>query len=128
MADGQTVATREVEHGQSLSAIPAIPTKNGYTETAPVWDVTAFDSITTDITVTAVYTQDPSAPQPEPQAPANGEQNGSVKDPYNTSTDKPTNSAKEQGGISPLVILLPILGVLLLGGVILLVLLKKKKS
>ena len=128
VADGQTVATREVEHGQSLSAIPAIPTKNGYTETAPVWDVTAFDSITTDITVTAVYTQDPSAPQPEPQAPANGEQNGSVKDPYNTSTDKPTNSAKEQGGISPLVILLPILGVLLLGGVILLVLLKKKKS
>ena len=56
MADGAVVAEKTVTHGDTLSDIPAIPEKIGYTQTAPVWDVTNFNNITGDMTVNAVYT------------------------------------------------------------------------
>lgn len=52
--DGETVKTESVAHGGAATA-PQIPSKVGYTQTAPYWDV-AFDEVTTNLTVTAVYT------------------------------------------------------------------------
>jgi len=57
-ADGNIVKEFTIEHGGSITDIPKIPAKEGYTETAPVWDVTDFSNITADVTVNAVYTQD----------------------------------------------------------------------
>ncbi|MBO5232184.1 MAG: InlB B-repeat-containing protein [Clostridia bacterium] len=56
IADGNTVATKEVSYGETLTDIPAVPAKVGYDKTAPYWDVTDFSNITSDITVNAVYT------------------------------------------------------------------------
>ncbi|MBR6593872.1 MAG: InlB B-repeat-containing protein [Clostridia bacterium] len=56
MADGAVVAEKTVTHGDTLSDIPSIPEKIGYTQTAPVWDVTNFNNVTGDMTVNAVYT------------------------------------------------------------------------
>ena len=54
-ADGQVVKTVEVEYGKDASA-PEIPTKEGYDETAPKWDVDG-KNITSDITINAIYTK-----------------------------------------------------------------------
>lgn len=59
-ADGQIVATTEVEYGKDATA-PTIPEKTGYTQTAPTWDKEG-KNITTDTEINAVYTQDPRVP------------------------------------------------------------------
>ena len=56
MADGEVVAEKTVNHGETLTDIPDVPVKDGYTQTAPVWDVTDFRNIGSDLTVNAVYT------------------------------------------------------------------------
>lgn len=53
-ADGKVVGTVEVEHGADAMA-PAIPEKEGYTQTAPVWDKDG-KNITADTEINAVYT------------------------------------------------------------------------
>jgi len=53
-ADGATVNTQTVAHGADAVA-PAIPDKEGYTQTAPVWDNDGTN-ITVDTTINAVYT------------------------------------------------------------------------
>lgn len=58
IADGKLVATRTVAHGDTLTDIPVIPAKLGYTDVAPVWDVTDFTKITSNMTVNAIYTAD----------------------------------------------------------------------
>ena len=55
-ADGNTVATKYVDYNGTLTDIPTVPTKTGYTQTPPTWSVTSFSGITTDVTVNAVYT------------------------------------------------------------------------
>ena len=59
-ADGQIVATTEVEYGKDATA-PTIPEKTGYTQTTPTWDKDG-KNITTDTEINAVYTQDPRVP------------------------------------------------------------------
>jgi hypothetical protein len=56
VADGEVVAQKTVNQGETLTDIPEIPSKAGYDETAPHWDLTDFGSISEDTTVTAVYT------------------------------------------------------------------------
>lgn len=53
-ADGNVVATKEVEYGKDVSA-PTIPAKDGYTQTAPAWDKDG-KNITADAEINAVYT------------------------------------------------------------------------
>ena len=53
-ADGNVVGTVEVEHGKDAAA-PAIPEKEGYTKTAPVWDKDG-KNITADTEINAIYT------------------------------------------------------------------------
>jgi hypothetical protein len=55
VADGETIATAPVRYGEAATA-PTIPTKAGYDDVAPTWDK-AFDNVTSDLTVTAVYTK-----------------------------------------------------------------------
>ena len=52
VADGQTVATRQVSYGSPLTDIPTIPEKEGHTG---VWNITDFSEIRQDLTVQAVY-------------------------------------------------------------------------
>ena len=54
IADGKTVATKTIGHGQTLTDIPAVPIKTGYDDKK--WDVTDFTNITDNMTVNAVYT------------------------------------------------------------------------
>jgi len=56
MADGEVIATRTVNEGDTLTDIPDVPVKEGYGQTAPIWDVSDFSNITSDMTVNAVYT------------------------------------------------------------------------
>ncbi len=53
IADGVQVEQFQVDYLGSLSEIPAVPAKVGYTG---VWNITDFTSITKELTVTAVYT------------------------------------------------------------------------
>ena len=53
VADGQTVATRQVSYGSPLTDIPAVPEKEGHTGE---WNITDFSEIKQDLTVNAVYT------------------------------------------------------------------------
>lgn len=54
-ADGKKLQTLSVEYGGGLtkSQIPAVPSKTGY---SGAWDNTNLTNITSDVTVTAVYT------------------------------------------------------------------------
>ena len=73
VADGQTVETRTVEHGDDLpmSAFPAVPAKTGYTG---AWDKAEdFTNVTENATVTAVYTANSYTVTFEP--------NGGIVDP-----------------------------------------------
>lgn len=51
--DGESSTTRTVEKGASLTEIPDVGVKKGYTAK---WDRTDFSSIDSDLTVTCVYT------------------------------------------------------------------------
>ncbi len=53
-AEGKVVDTVTVEHGKDATA-PAIPKKEGYTQTAPSWDKDG-KNITADTEINAVYT------------------------------------------------------------------------
>ncbi|HPG92735.1 MAG TPA: InlB B-repeat-containing protein, partial [Clostridia bacterium] len=53
VADGTVLDTIEVLDGEAVPAFPAVPAKTGYTG---VWNPTAIDELTGDVTVTAVYT------------------------------------------------------------------------
>ena len=53
VADGQTIATRQVSYGSPLTDIPAVPEKEGHTGE---WNITDFSEIKQDLTVNAVYT------------------------------------------------------------------------
>ncbi|MGN0556435.1 MAG: MBG domain-containing protein, partial [Acutalibacteraceae bacterium] len=52
--DGETVGTETVEHGKNAT-LPPIPEKEGYDQTAPVWDNDG-KAITADTEIHAVYT------------------------------------------------------------------------
>lgn len=56
IANGTTTATKTVNYGATLTDIPAVPVKTGYTG---VWDTTDYTGIIADKTVTAVYTPIP---------------------------------------------------------------------
>lgn len=53
IVDGVAIAARSVIDGETLTDIPSIPKKLGYTG---VWDRTDFSNITSDLTVNAIYT------------------------------------------------------------------------
>lgn len=57
-AEGSADVVKEVAWNGTLSDIPEVPVREGYTETAPYWDTTVFTNIQSDMTVTAVYTKD----------------------------------------------------------------------
>gem|GEM_PF-2411172 len=52
MADGALVATRTVNHGETITNIPTVPAKVGF---GAAWDVMDFSNIIENKTVTAVY-------------------------------------------------------------------------
>ena len=51
-AEGAADVVRTVDYGDTLTDIPEVPAKDGK---SGKWDVTAFDNITSDITVRALY-------------------------------------------------------------------------
>ena len=55
VAEGKTVSTQQVGHGLNARP-PEIPPKEGFDETAPLWDHDGTN-ITADTTITAIYTQ-----------------------------------------------------------------------
>ncbi len=71
IADGKTVDTQIVEHGADAKA-PQIPEKPGYTKTASSWDKDG-KNITSDTTITAVYTKDKAPVNPSDQSPQTGD-------------------------------------------------------
>ena len=56
LVDGEEYATREVEWNGTVSDVPEIPYKEGYDKVSPVWDVTDFSGIKSDLIVNADYT------------------------------------------------------------------------
>ncbi len=56
MVDGQLLYYYSLTYGQSLTEIPSIPSKVGYTAVAPVWSVNDFSYVTSDIECEAIYT------------------------------------------------------------------------
>ena len=94
IADGKTVAQKTVRSGEALTDIPEIPTKDGYTETTPYWDVNDFSSIKSDLTVNAVYTVDSTA-SASTAAPTNPQETSSTT-VLDTSSTAPTASANSQ--------------------------------
>ena len=93
IADGTPIAQKTVRSGDALTDIPAIPAKDGYTETAPYWDVNDFSAIKADLTVHAVYTADSASSA----APANPQDVSStnVPDTSSTASAAPTPSVPD---------------------------------
>ena len=56
VADGKIVQTFVIVKGRGFDNPPAVPEKEGYDG---VWDVESFSGITTDVTITAIYTPKP---------------------------------------------------------------------
>ena len=56
VADTFENVTKYVEWNATLTDIPQIPEREGYTDTAPYWSENSFSEIKNDITVNAVYT------------------------------------------------------------------------
>lgn len=55
LVDGELLLKEEVSYGEALENIPSIPNKVGYNHTSPHWDIADFSSITSNITVNAIY-------------------------------------------------------------------------
>ena len=55
LVDGEILLKQEVSYGEALENIPSIPNKIGYNHTSPHWDIADFSSITSNMTVNAVY-------------------------------------------------------------------------
>ncbi len=55
IVDGNLYETYKVKYGEDLLTIPTIPTKQGYTQVAPVWSVDSFEDITDDMQCEAIY-------------------------------------------------------------------------
>lgn len=68
IADGNVIATKEVSYGEDAVA-PTIPTKEGYTQIAPIWDKNGKNT-TSDTEIRAVYTKNPT---PAPSTPQTGD-------------------------------------------------------
>ena len=60
MADQAVVDMIPVKHGESVTGnlFPQIPAKTGYTQVKPRWDPATLTNVTSDVTVSAVYTPD----------------------------------------------------------------------
>jgi hypothetical protein len=129
VADGETVATFAVAHGDGVDSVPAIPSKAGYTVTAPVWDRTA-DNVTADLTVTAVYTADPVVTPPAaddtPSADAPSVDEGVTEETPNANKTDDGAESDKKGSALP-VILAIVGGVAVVGGGAAFVLIRKKK-
>ena len=129
VADGQTVATVTVPHGEGVASVPTIPTKAGYTATAPVWDKST-DSVTADLTVTAVYTADPIVTPPSSDnTPSDNEpetEGGSTADAPNASNT--SNNAKEEKSGSALPVILAVIGGVAVAGTATAAVLIRKKT
>ena len=54
-ADGVVIYTETVEEGKDVVNVPAIPVKEGYTQTAPIWDKDG-KNITANTEINALYT------------------------------------------------------------------------
>jgi hypothetical protein len=88
-AEGSADIIREVRYNGTLTDIPSVPARQGYTETPPVWSVTSFVGIVSDMTVNAIYTKDPmKTTEPE-------------------TTDKPAVTSAPPSTTSPLVTTAP---------------------
>ena len=70
-ADGAEDIVCEVGWNETLTDIPAVPEKAGYTQTAPYWNESNFDRIRWDMTVNANYTQDALTETPQ-NVPSDG--------------------------------------------------------
>ena len=55
LVDGEIFFKQEVSYGEALENVPSIPNKVGYNHTSPHWDIADFSSITSNMTVNAVY-------------------------------------------------------------------------
>ena len=70
VADGVTVGELTVNYGENVSAdrFPQIPAKEGYTEFPPYWSPSGLENVSSDMTVTAVYTPDGAEGPSQPGA------------------------------------------------------------
>jgi hypothetical protein len=50
----RTIDTKNIDYGKSLTSIPTVPQREGY---SGVWSVTSFPAVTSDMEVFAVYTK-----------------------------------------------------------------------
>lgn len=103
VADGNVVEIKELRYGESVTELPAIPEKEGYTETAPVWSVTSITNVTEDLTVTAQYVKDAIAEEPEiPPAENDPEVPSTDEDPATPPADDSDKDATETGPLQTL--------------------------
>ncbi len=127
VANGQTVAVRQVGHGQRLQDVPQIPERAGFTETAPYWNVAVFDTVTGDTTVTAVYTADPvQEDQPTDTPPTEGNGSATQKN-ENTVSDK-TDTAGDENSPALVIVLIAVGGCAVAGGSVAAVMMLRKKK
>lgn len=132
IASNVKIAEKQVNHGQALTDIPAIPVKEGYTATTPTWSVASFDAITADMTVTAVYTAD--LVKEAPSSSDGGTDNGSASSDGNTDQMKASNhigknDVNDSDRRSAIIIILAVTGSsVAVGGSVLGILLYKKKK
>lgn len=100
IADGKVVSTQRVGYGKDAQA-PAIPEKDGYKQTAPVWDKDG-KNITDDVIITAVYTADPAEPPvTEPSDPEPPATEPSEPEPPATNPTVPEPSDPESPATNP---------------------------
>jgi hypothetical protein len=93
--DGELVEQKQIAYGESITEIPEIPDKEGFSK---AWDLDSFENITEDKEVNAVYTEIP--PDPTPDNSGDGNDSGDASEPAdknndNTNTGKKPSASKE---------------------------------
>ena len=93
--DGELVDQKLIAYGESITDIPEIPDKEGFSK---AWDLDSFENLTEDKEVNAVYTEIPTDPTPDNSGDGDGSDGASTpaeKDNDKTSGGKKPSTSKQ---------------------------------
>lgn len=125
VAEGVVVASKTINKGESLTGIPQVPVKVGY---SGAWETTDFDTVTEDMTVNAVYTALPPVITPEEELPEEEPEESGKTDEENANAGKDQDGIADSGSPVLVIVLIAVGALIVIGGAAAVIVIKKKKK